>query len=343
MDGKAPVPGQIISRRETLDLERAFILKRGSTLLSSSSDPFAEQLQIQHSKAKQKSVKERFTVQHQATKPLSDRSDAANKGDRAASQKFKESDAPFSLLPDDKLPEPTKRRVDEGGNIGDEDLVISPDPLPEPILPPNTGNNISTGLSMPKSSSVPSYILAMANRLSPEALERAITSQRLDAKPPPLFVYGSLMLPSVLRTRAAKFTLTEGVYSRRLQRRLRTSAEDWANVNESLQQAAQQMTPALLKGYHRVEIGKYKDAALLRPKIRFVSQGNAPSKRINPTRPAEVKTHDFIVFGLSHEAFACLNFLFSYKTDKIPAQPEPSSNSDSDCGRGIAINSDTTD
>jgi hypothetical protein len=205
----------------------------------------------------------------------------------------------FSMLSDSRRPEPmipVREVEEESPNYN----FITPEPLDEPILSTDTGSTAAGensspngGLRIPKSSMVPSYFLASTNRFTRREIEMIMPSTRLSALvPPPLFVYGSLMFPSILRARAEQFTGAEGIYSETHQRRLKTDASDWSRINFSLQHAAEQMTPARLKGYDRFKPYGLNNAGMCKGNDGSVVQG-------------------FVLFGLSEEALKCCDHLLS--------------------------------
>lgn len=205
----------------------------------------------------------------------------------------------FSMLSDSRRPEPTipvREIEEESPNYN----FITPEPLDEPTLSTDIGSTAAgknsspnEGLRIPKSSIVPSYFLASTNRFTRREIEMIMPSTRLSALvPPPLFVYGSLMFPSILRARAEQFTNAEGIYSETHQRRLKTDASDWSRINFSLQHAAEQMTPARLKGYDRFKPYGLHNASICKGNNENIVQG-------------------FVVFGLSEEALKCCDHLLS--------------------------------
>jgi len=177
---------------------------------------------------------------------------------------------------------------------------ITPESLEEPILPSisglkeeNESSEVRAGIQIPKSSMVPSYYLAASNRFTRQEIDSLIPPARFSAfLPPPLFVYGSLMFPSILRARAEQFIGAEGTYSERHQRRLKTDSNDWSRINFSLQNTAEKMTPARLDGYDRFKPYGLTNAAITRGGHDSSVQG-------------------FVIFGLSEEALKCLDHLFS--------------------------------
>ena len=311
-------PGQIIMNSSPLDFastKKAFILKRGASFTTTALDRFTESLRDRLGEKRRNCTGRRNTLRHhepdEVSAPL--RHESSRVPDDL--QEMKSRSAPFSLLPFARRPEPLESKWKSDEVLPREEIVISPDPLPEPFIPLKLQQkNGSTELPMPRSSLVPSYLLANANRLPPSAMDRAMPSNILGISALPLFVYGSLMLPSILRAQAAAFISAEGTYSQRLQRRLQTSAEDWSGVNESLQQAAQQMTPALLEGYLRYEILVTRDAGLSSATgDHHRDQRLHTQKRQRACEEDQVpsETKGFLVFGLSHEALACLDYLYS--------------------------------
>lgn len=284
------MPGQIISesmKNKNVSTESAFVLKRDVKNLVTTFDSFATRLRDQCNDRKRRRARAEAWPSFPGAKAAPKPSFDCPVREHDTSDGILVDNPPFALLPKDCRPEPLQSALDEENLNSQDDPILSPDPIPEPFISLDAAKN-STQWTVPKSTLVPSYFLASANRLS---------SDQVDFGPPPLFVYGSLMFPSILRARAARFVSAEGVYSSELQRRIPTSAEDWSWVNESLQHAAQQMTPALLKGFERIELRKSRDAGL------------TMSKATNEIR-------GFIVSGLSYEAFACLDYLYGPEGSK---------------------------
>jgi Ankyrin repeats (3 copies) len=209
----------------------------------------------------------------------------------------------FSMLPDHMRPEPTMP-VRELDDERETYKFITPDPLDEPLISSDGAvggengekNEPTTAFRIPKSSMVPSYFLASTNRFTRKEIDMLTPSAKLlSLVPPPLFVYGSLMFPSILRARAEQFIGAEGVYSQRHQRRLKTDANDWTRVNFSLQHAAEQMTPARLNGYSRFKPIGLSCAAIVK------AGSEAPDTAVL----------GFLIFGLSEEALKCCDHLLS--------------------------------
>lgn len=159
--------------------------------------------------------------------------------------------------------------------------------------------------SGPAASFVPSYILGKldfrALMLACAMLTTSASHNRfwrydniLSQRTRPLFVYGTLMFPSILQERARSFMTREGVYSREQGRRLRTEPADWSGMHTSLEQVARLMTPARLTGY---SLGSRKSVALayLEPQ----SYGRE-----------QHMVNGFLVFGMSDEALSCVKSLY---------------------------------
>ena len=277
-------PGQIISESITSsypDEAKAFVLKRSHAPHQALSDPFSDQLRCRASETKERLRQVEYDPSHPGRK---------NETARKTHQSVH-----FGLLPEDRRPESLRSESKAVELKAQEEPVISPDPLPEPSISYHTrpGSRPATTV-IPKSSLAPSYFLATTNRFSQRQIKSILAIKKSIPMLPPLFVYGSLMFPSVLRAQAEKSISAEGIYSRALQRRIQTSSEDWSNINTSLRHAAQQMTPALLKGYLRFEIERFGDAALM------------------PCHDGEAsETKGFLVSGLSHEALVCLDYLLT--------------------------------
>ncbi|KXJ89027.1 hypothetical protein Micbo1qcDRAFT_177513 [Microdochium bolleyi] len=138
---------------------------------------------------------------------------------------------------------------------------------------------------IPSGTYAPSYVLASQNRFSPHELQCRERSASC-----PLFVYGSLMFPSILRSQANKLMNPDGHYSKEQGLRLRTTAADWGGIELSLLEATRHMTPALIEGFARFRLPG-KSLAYLRPDLRAQTTG-------------------FLVYGLSEEALACLDHLY---------------------------------
>lgn len=320
-------PGQILSgplEDKEVYSEKAFVLKRDIKNLLSTFDSFTNRLKQQVKNKKGKCSGAEGYLASSGSNPILNQSRDLPKSriDNVESDII--DDSRFSLLPEHCRPE-TIRPTSDGENdlsYKQDDPVITYEPVPEPFISLDARLN-SSEFTIPESSIVPSYFLASANRL---------TTNQVDYGPRPLFVYGSLMFPSIVRACAARFVSAEGVYSSEMQRRIPTSAQDWASVNESLQHAAQQMTPALLRGHMRFELNDSRDAGLV-------------------THKATYETKGFIISGLSSEALACLDYLFgpegfkehAYK-GKNSSSPsntsdESSTTSDSDSSTGNRLSS----
>lgn len=153
-------------------------------------------------------------------------------------------------------------------------------------LPPN---------ELPRSSTVPSYLLASQHRLKEEEFIATFpqTTKASSLSTKPLFVYGTLMFPTVLRARAESFLGSEGTYSPNAQRRLYTGIADWAGIPFALQNAAEHMTPAQLVGFRRCK-DQFSSVATLE---RAKDPGHIVS--------------GFLLFGISQEAMCCLDTLYA--------------------------------
>ncbi|KAK4443511.1 hypothetical protein QBC34DRAFT_416886 [Podospora aff. communis PSN243] len=140
----------------------------------------------------------------------------------------------FILLPRNRRPEPIQQDPEENPAVDGEFIP------PEPVKPPSFLRQDP----VPKSTLVPSYVLAGKNRFSQSEL-----TTPPDGTTTNLFVYGRLMFPSVLSAIAAQST--KGVYSTKWRRRLLPSSEDWSKIDLSIRRASEAMTPARLEGYDR--------------------------------------------------------------------------------------------
>ncbi|KAL9087159.1 MAG: hypothetical protein Q9165_006810 [Trypethelium subeluteriae] len=141
---------------------------------------------------------------------------------------------------------------------------------------------------IPKSSYVPSYVLASMNQFRKAELTETISAIRK-----PLFVYGSLMFPSILKRHGESLMSSTGIYSSEQRRRIMTDSTDWAKCNLSIERAAECMTPALLKGYQRVKVPGSSLATLQR----------------DSKNPSSIM-QGFLIFGLTREALCCLDHLY---------------------------------
>ena len=146
---------------------------------------------------------------------------------------------------------------------------------------------------IPDSSLVPSLFLACTNSFTCGQIESMFPQQWEINKALPLFVYGSLMFPAILKALAAYFVSEQGKYSAYLQRRLRTDAKDWAHANESIENAAARMTPAFLPNHARWKPSRFNCANL---SVDNISAGS--------------EVAGFLIFGLSQEAILCLEHVF---------------------------------
>lgn len=127
----------------------------------------------------------------------------------------------------------------------------------------------------------------------------------------PLFVYGTLMFPSVLRSQAASFVGSEGTYSSVQGRRLRTISRDWSGMDLSIKTAAEHMTPAQVSG-----LTKCADQAHIKHVVAML-QGSA--------EPGQTTT-GMLIHGLSDEALACLDHLYEHEGPRTRFSTASSSN-----------------
>lgn len=312
---EAMLPGQIVSDAPPpmQSKSRAFILRRDVGPSGSTSDTFATNLRLRCEKMKLSSKKQKHAPDNSPSMAEAHVNNHSKRPEMPRSE-----DEPFSLLPKGRRPVPPETYSEDFDAINDENF-IRPEPTPEPdFISGIQESEASQAVTIPKSTVVPSYILAMSNALTTVRI-KTLESRRV---PPPLFVYGSLMFPSILRAVAAKYVSKEGVYCRRLQRRLRTSEEDWSNINSSIQHAAQQMTPAFLDNYQRFEDQRNGDAQLFRTR-NFRQNSSIHSKMSSEAKQSlNTKVKGFIVFGLSHEALLCLDHMYKYQEDDRGEPPK---------------------
>lgn len=230
----------------------------------------------------------------------------------------------FTTLPEDRRPEATTIPAAVNSSEPDWDLnEILEEPLIEawwPFLSKLQDSGVRDSHDarrppIPQASYVPSFHLAATNRFTKRETD-IITNSGAG----PLFVYGTLMFPSILRVCAEHYTTEEGIYSSAHQRRLRTVSSDWAFVNESLQNAAEKMTPAVVHGAFRGKVrGRpwaftEKEKASMRVRRDVGEFGSGPSE-----------VHGFVIFGLSEEAYRCLDH---WHNEEMPSRlglaPKPS-------------------
>ncbi|KAF7512718.1 hypothetical protein GJ744_000285 [Endocarpon pusillum] len=247
-----------------------------------------------------------------------------DRGSSSSSAKAKDSEVKqvrFSMLPEQKRPK-SIRTVHETRAVDSATYEITAEALQEPMVDfdrHSPGSPSEAGASsnqldplIPKSSLVPSYFLASTNRFTRREIEKLVPNSLLSwLVPPPLFVYGRLMFPSVLRAIAEKFTTAEGVYSEPLQRRLRTDPSDWARANFSLQHAAEQMTPVVLRGYDRWKVKGNWPAAILPTALTPEILHGLSSRQNDDAVVPSGKVRGFLIFGLSVEALSCLDHLMN--------------------------------
>ena len=311
-------PGQIVSELpapEVLSLDQAFILRRGAISHRNMDDPYSNRLKAQVEETKKRLATRKTSSSQIAIAKIASPS-AHKDGIRMSPRNgAKDGAALFCLLPENRRPEPLDSKLKEERIAAEDEPVLKPDPLLEPFTSVKPRLDVtSSEFHIPKSSLAP-YFLATTNCFSSDKLRSLLLPrQPLRAVPPPLFVYGSLMFPSVLRAQAAYFMSAEGIYSKRLQRRLQTSAVDWSGVNESLQRAAEQMTPALLGSFERFKIPKFIEAAVAKTtdieETTFRSDAESSTLR-NPSTKLASEVKGFLVFGLSYEALECIDHFLS--------------------------------
>ncbi|KAF2143346.1 uncharacterized protein K452DRAFT_307490 [Aplosporella prunicola CBS 121167] len=208
------------------------------------------------------------------------------------------SDRRFILLSSDRRPAPTPDVPEEDHGDREEDLynVLAPAPLEPPSL-------CTQGFTVPRSTLVPSYILACSNRFT----RQEATAPKHNHGRVNLFVCGRFMFPSVIRAIAARSTESE--YSKVHQRRLMPTADDWANVNKTLKHAAEAMTTAVLRGYDRWK-PKGIDCAVLQQSdispsiIEEISRNGYPTS----SKPSG-EVQGFIIRGLTREALRYCDLL----------------------------------
>ena len=220
----------------------------------------------------------------------------------------------FTLLPDDRRPEPTTMPPSHEEENIDPDAYF--DIVPEPLCLPSIGRGFGKE-SLPSASRAPSYVLAGTNRFTNAEIEAFMSQSYLTITGPPVFVYGSFMFPSIIKAQADRSL--KGTYSPRYQRRLAPSVQDWARANLSLKHTAEIMTPAVLKGFDRwrprgLRCAAIQDSRLTRNVIELddprLPRGleHVPIAKLLPGY-----VQGFLVFGLSEEALKTCDELFPLK------------------------------
>ena len=203
----------------------------------------------------------------------------------------------FNLLPDDRRPKPTVPSTPEPEERGPYTYIE-----PEPLISPSFNDSVKGDMALPQSSLVPSYVLASTNRFTGAEVDALIPRAKstLRLQPPPLFVYGSLMFPSILNAQASESI--KGSYSRLHQRRLYPDSKDWARANVSLKHAAEIMTPAVLPGFDRWEVTGFNGAV--------IGDANMPHNILSNLFSAFTgKVQGFLIFGLTEEALKAIDEL----------------------------------
>ncbi|KAF2169428.1 hypothetical protein M409DRAFT_20647 [Zasmidium cellare ATCC 36951] len=197
----------------------------------------------------------------------------------------------FSELPDESRPKPIPKQVARPKETNGVYTINAEMPTAPGQADAETTARC-TKIGIPPTTFTPSYLLAAKNRFS----QLELLSQTRFGKP--LFVYGTLMFPSVLRCQAQSFIHTEGTYSSQQGRRIVTGSRDWCNIDQSIQSAAECMTPATLPGYKRFRLSSYS--------LAYVERAERDDD----------ETPGFLIFGLSSEALACLDHLYEEKGPK---------------------------
>lgn len=213
---------------------------------------------------------------------------SADTGEQSAAVRSDQSSR-FEALPRDRRPEPAP--INERQVSFEENFDLN-EPLEEPRLQawwPNLDlqpyRNDPTYNILPSASFVPSFHLAASNSFNDQDIAQSTDSGQRN-----LFVYGTLMFPSVLRACAQFFVSdNEGIYSEELQRRLRTTSKDWNYIDMSVQHAAERMTPAAIPSY-----------------LRRGLRTELPNAHVVPSSNKS-QVHGFLVLGVSPEAFRCLD------------------------------------
>ena len=220
----------------------------------------------------------------------------------------------FTLLPDDRRPEPTMMPPSHGEDDTDPDayLAIAPEPLSLPSIGRGFGKE-----QLPSASRAPSYVLAGTNRFTNAEIDAYMSQSYSTITGPPVFVYGSFMFPSIIKAQADRSL--KGIYSPRYQRRLAPTFQDWFRANFSLKHTAEIMTPAVLKGFDRwkprgLRCAAIQDARLTRHVIEL-EHPRLPRglEHLPMTKLLPGYVQGFLIFGLSEEALKTCDELFPLK------------------------------
>ena len=234
----------------------------------------------------------------------------------------------FSLLPNDRRPEPTAVPAPDDNEEPDTYNYIAPQPLSLPSV--GKGGRRKCAGVLPDNSRVPSYVLAGTNRFTNAEIDALVPRSRVSVQAPPLFVYGSFMFPSVIKAQASKSI--KGIYSSRYQRRLVPDSIDWARANSSLKHVAEIMTPAVLKGFDRwkpkgLECATIIDSrttnAVLALENISIPKGlrKLPDQEIFPGH-----VQGFLLFGFSEEVLKTCDEIFPLDHYRAKSDTETAEN-----------------
>ena len=224
------------------------------------------------------------------------------------------SNSRFTLLPDDRRPEPTIMPPLHGEDDTDPDASLAV--APEPLSLPSIGRGIGKE-QLPSASRAPSYVLAGTNRFTNAEIDAYMSQSYSTITGPPVFVYGSFMFPSIIKAQADKSL--KGIYSPRYQRRLAPTFQDWFRANFSLKHTAEIMTPAVLKGFDRWKPRGLRCAAIQDARLtRRVIESEHPRlprgfEHLTMTKLLPGYVQGFLIFGLSEEALKTCDELFPLK------------------------------
>jgi ankyrin repeat protein len=216
--------------------------------------------------------------------------------------------ARFSQVPGDTTSEASPSRSPSRGGQTDRLTFHVPEPLKEPPLGP------ASSVHLPIATLAPSYILAGTRRFAREDVEGFVNRPRQIHVPTakPLFVYGTLMFPSILSAQARHSM--QGNYSAQHQRRLYPESYDFAGANKSIQNATEIMTPAVLKGFDRWRPFGYDCAVVHQSEFtpQVIANGAAAGGAV-PSRLLKGKVNGFLLFGITEEGLRCFDQLTSFK------------------------------
>jgi hypothetical protein len=210
----------------------------------------------------------------------------------------------FTALPEDRRPEPIDSQQPEERNVDEDERFCVPEPVKSPPFRGVSDN------PLPESTLVPSYILAGANHMTRQEVERPIINENIFN----VFMYGRVLFPAVLHGLASHSI--DGIYAPDLQRRIFPVSADWNKANQSIQRASEIMTPAVLHGHDRWKC-PWSDAAAILPSsfTEGILQRRNQRKHRKIDPPGHVVGH--LIVGLKLEAVRYLDLLLASTAENM--------------------------